>query len=105
MTNADKVYKLLLNMLDNKCSVRLVYDIDTGEKYEVKGLELDALNCRITANIFVDSPLLELAESVHIYAINQNDQEASSVGTKNIDSVLNVLENSYIDWIIDGIEY
>lgn len=98
MSNLEKVYKLILSMLENHAGITFNYDHDLGE-YQLARLDMKIGWWRIFINV-IDLPYICTAE---LYNRN-TDQSWLMVTPEDIDNFLDGVSQSYFDYLLDGIE-
>ena len=98
MTNLQKVYKLILNMLENHADITFDYNYDLGE-YQLARLDITIGWWRIFINV-IDLPYVCTAK---LYC-SQTDQNWLMVTPEDIENFLDGVSQSYFDYLLDGIE-
>lgn len=98
MTNLQKVYKLILNMLENHADVTFIYKHDL-EEFELARLEMKVGWWRIFINV-IDLPYLCVAD---LYC-SETEQSWLMVCPDDIDKFLDGISESYFDFLLEGIE-
>lgn len=102
MTKKEKVLKLIDNLINNHADLKLVYDEDE-KRYLISRLEIAAFHCTVWIGFTSLSRTIDL-RYILLYAQDQDDQSELTYGIENIDSILNIIKHSYINWLADGIE-
>lgn len=102
MTKEEKVLKLIENLIDHHADVKLTYD-DDEKRYIVNRLEIMAFQCQVWVGFTSLSRAIDL-RYILLYAKDQDDNSELAYGVENIDSILNIIKHSYINWLADGIE-
>lgn len=102
MSNKDKVYKLLLNLLDHNSKLSFVYDSD------LKGYRLSSMSFnygKYNLDVYIhDFSILDLAENICFDLEYDDEYLAVSFGTKEIDRLIKKLKNSYMNFLVKGID-
>ena len=98
MSNLEKTYKLILNVLDCHPRITVNQNYETG-KYEISRIELDyggwelMLEIGMLPNILIG----------HLYS-KVTDQDYLITNPDEIDILLNGLKGSYMHWVFEGID-
>ena len=98
MSNLQKVYKLILNMLESHADLTFYYNHDLQE-YQLARLGMKIGWWSIFINV-IDLPYICTAS---LYC-NETEQSWLMVMPDDIDKFLDGLSESYFDFLLEGIE-
>ena len=98
MTDKAKFYKLALNLLDHHASIKFIYDHDK-EKYIATILSFDYAECSIELGLDTGPYMIWV-----IFKDRNKDKTYRAFQLEDLDNVLDGMRDSYIDFLLKGIE-